>query len=158
MCCFFSIQNRFSTGFVVRKIWPSKRLRFYWVIWPSEMQEGRSGLLSPTNMFWLDSWDTRITRLRWESLTLTMPDPLVLLHHLQLNLEVIIISWFGFFFQWKGNFLFIQIEFNQSFLNLFLLIANKKRITSFSPQILHFQEWLKLLFMCLLNLYFLINI
>lgn len=120
MCCFFSIQIRFSTGFVVRKIWPSKRLRFYWVIWPSEMQEGRSGLLSPTSMFWLDSWDTRITRLRWESLTLTMPDPLVLLHHLQLNLEVIIISWFGFFFQWKGNFLFIQIEFNQSFLNFFL--------------------------------------
>lgn len=63
-----------------------------------------------------------------------------------------------FFSVKREFFFFMQIEFNQSFLNLFLLIANKKRITSFSPQILHFQEWLKLLFMCLLNLYFLINI
>lgn len=62
------------------------------------------------------------------------------------------------FFSVKREFFFMQIEFNQSFLNLFLLIANKKRITSFSPQILHFQKWLKLLSMCLLNLYFLINI
>lgn len=131
MCCFFSIQNRFSTGFVVRKIWPSKRLRFYWVIWPSEMQEGRSGLLSPTNMFWLDSWDTRITRLRWESLTLTMRDPLVLLHHLQLNLEVIIISWFGFFFSEKGIFFLYKLNLTNHFLICFYLLPTRNALLPF---------------------------